>query len=269
MSASLEASTPSTGARKRPLRHLKGWALPVFILVVWQLLATLGNISPVLLPAPSRVLQAGWDLTLSGDLPLHLLMSLQRAGLGLIVGGIPALILGTWVGMSREAESWVDTTVQMNRTIPNLALAPLLILWFGIDELPKVLLVGAAVFFHIYVNTFHGIRGVDRKLVEVATVLRLGTWERLRVLVFPAALPSILLGLRLALGSAWLALIAAEILGAHRGIGSMIWDAREFSQTDIVLLGVVVYAVSGKLIDSLIRLIERRALRWRQTFEGV
>jgi sulfonate transport system permease protein len=172
------------------------------------------------------------------------------------------------LGLSNVAEQYVDPTLQMLRTVPHLALTPLFILWFGLGEVSKMLLIGLGAFFPIYVNTLSGIRDVDKKLIDVARILEFNRLKQVTKLIFPAALPNILLGVRLSLGAAWLGLVVSELMGASEGIGYLIMDARQFSRTDIVFVGIILFAVGGKLGDSLVRLLESKLLRWRDNFDG-
>jgi len=162
----------------------------------------------------------------------------------------------------------MDPSIQMLRTVPHLALAPLFILWFGFGEISKILLIAYGAFFPIYVNTYLGIRGVDSKLFDVARVLQFSKWKQITKLILPAALPNILLGVRLSLGIAWLGLVVAELMGASEGVGYMIMDARQFSQTDVVFVGIIIFAVVGKLTDSFVRVLEKRLLKWRDSYAG-
>ena len=247
---------------------LKGFFLPILIVVLWELTGVLGLISDTLLPRPSMIFTTFIDLVLTGELIGHFQISLLRALGGFILGGTLGLLAGLAVGFNRNIEQTVDPTFQMFRTIPTLAVIPLFILWFGFGEVSKILLIAKGSFFPLYVNTFLGIRGVDSKLFEVGKVLEFNRLKQITLLILPAALPNILLGLRLSLGVAWLALVAAELMGSSQGIGYLIMDARQFSQTSIVFVGIIIFAVFGKLSDSLVRLLERRLLKWQDNFQG-
>ncbi|WLV23918.1 ABC transporter permease [Aciduricibacillus chroicocephali] len=246
----------------------KGFLLPAVIVAVWQVIGSLGLISPTVLPVPSAILSSFWELTVSGDLLANLRISVLRAVLGFLLGGSLGLLFGILVGFSRKTESYLDPSLQMLRTIPNLAVTPLFILWFGFDELSKVLLISFGSFFPIYINTYLGIRSADSRLFDVARVLEFSRKQQITKLVLPSALSNILLGVRLSLGIAWLSLVVAELMGSSAGIGYLIMDARQFSQTDKVFVGIIIFAVVGKLTDSLVRLLERRLLKWRNSFEG-
>jgi len=247
---------------------LKGLLLPAFILVVWELSGVYGLTSEIMLPKPSTIFNSFVDLLFTGNLLGHLEISLYRAILGFVLGGALGLVLGLVVGFYNNAEQTLDPTLQMIRTIPHLAVIPLFILWFGFGELSKILLIAKGAFFPLYVNTFLGIRGVDSKLFAVAKVLQFSKWKQITLVILPAALPNILLGVRLSLGAAWLGLVAAELMGSSEGIGYLITDARQFSQTSIVFVGIIIFAIFGKLSDSLVRFFERRLLKWQDTYKG-
>jgi len=249
-------------------RWAKGFVLPIVLIAVWQYVGGLGWISPTVLPTPLTILEAFYNLTVSGELLTNLQVSVTRALLGFLLGGGLGLLLGIFVGFSKRTEDYLDPSLQMLRTVPNLAVTPLFILWFGFDELSKVLLISLGAFFPIYINTYLGIRSVDSKLFDVARVLEFNWKKQITRLILPAALGNILLGVRLSLGIAWLSLVVAELMGSSAGVGYMIMDARQFSQTDKVFVGIIIFAVVGKLTDSFVRLLERRLLKWRNSFEG-
>jgi sulfonate transport system permease protein len=235
-------------------------------LLAWEAAAATGLLSSRILPAPSATLRAGWDVLVSGVLLEHVAVSTRRALLGLLIGGALGFALGLLNAVVPLAERLLDSTLQMLRNIPHLAAIPLVILWFGIGEEAKLFLVAAGVLFPIYLNTFHGIRTVDRGLAEMARSYGLRPVELFWRIILPGAMPSILVGLRYALGIMWLTLIVAETISASSGIGYMTMNAREFLQTDVVLLGILVYALLGKLADSATRLLERRLLAWHPAY---
>ncbi|MFY1854918.1 aliphatic sulfonate ABC transporter permease SsuC [Achromobacter xylosoxidans] len=245
---------------------LAPWLVPALILGLWQLAAQAGWLSSRILPAPSAVAAAAWSLAVSGELWQHVRISALRALWGLLLGGGLGLALGLLNGSSRTAETLLDTTLQMIRNIPVLALIPLVILWFGIEETAKLALLSLGVFFPVYLNTFHGIRSVDPALIEMGRSYGLTGWRLYRDVILPGALPSILVGLRFALGLVWVILIVTETISAQSGIGYMTMNAREFLQTDVVLLGILLYALLGKAADTLARLLECRLLRWNPAY---
>jgi sulfonate transport system permease protein len=239
------------------------WLVPLTVVAVWQVGCELSWISARYLPAPFDTVRACWQLTMNGQLFKHLAISAARAACGLFIGGGLGLAMGMLTGLSPLADRFLDTSVQMVRTIPHLALIPLVILWFGIDEQAKLFLIALGVFFPIYINTYHGIRSIDPALVEMARMYDVSTAIFLRKVLLPGAIPSILVGLRLAMGTMWLTLIVAETISSQAGLGYLAMNAREFMQTDIVLLSIVIYAMLGKLSDSFVRWLECRVVPWR------
>lgn len=238
------------------------WLVPALLLGIWQVASQSGWLSSRVLPAPLDVARAAWALSQSGELWHHLGVSAARALTGLGIGGGLGLLLGLLCGSSRRAQVLLDSTIQMVRNIPPLALIPLVILWFGIDESAKLFLIAVAVFFPLYINTYHGIRNVDPGLIEMGRAYGLTHWGLYRDVILPSALSSILVGLRFSLGLMWVILIVAETISAQAGIGYLTMNAREFLQTDVVLVGILLYALLGKLADGLARVLERYWLRW-------
>lgn len=265
---------PKSGIRLKPNRislifnrYLIYWVVPLTILIFWQIAAQLGWITTRILPAPTTVLQAAFKLIMSGQLFTDVSISTGRALTGLLVGGSIGFLLGMSNGLFKLSEKLFDSTLQMIRTIPNLSLLPLVILWFGIGDGARLFLIAFGVFFPIYINTFHGIRSVDPGLIEMGRSYGLSTWQLFRQVIFPGALPSILVGLRLSLGIMWLTLIVAETVAAESGIGFLAATAREFIRTDTLLFVVVLYALLGKLSDVVTRWLERRLLRWQPRYQ--
>jgi sulfonate transport system permease protein len=256
---------PRTAAFPRlpDLRRYRRFLSPLVLVLLWQAGSMAGLIPPRTLAAPSTVLVAAWGLLVSGELEHHLLVSLGRVAIGVGIGVTLGAVLATIAGLSRRGEDVVDAPMQMLRTLPFLALVPLFILWFGIGETPKIALVALGTTFPIYLNLFAGIRGVDPKLVEAGKVFGLDRRGLIRHIILPGALPSALVGLRYALGVGWLSLVVAEQINADAGIGYLINDARDFLRTDIIVVGLLVYALLGLLADGLVRALERRALAWR------
>jgi sulfonate transport system permease protein len=248
--------------------RLTPWLLPILTLVLWEIGAHAGLIHARILPAPSQVALAFWDNAKSGALLHHVLISFDRAALGLLFGGGAGFLLGVLNGVSRRAERLLDSGLQMLRNVPHLAIIPMVILWFGIDETAKIFLVATGTLFPIYLNTFHGIRTIDHGLIEMARVNGLGPFAIFWRLILPGAMPSVLIGLRYALGIMWLTLIVAETISASSGIGYMTMNAREFLQTDVVVLGILVYALLGKAADVVTRAIEHRVLAWHPAYHA-
>ncbi len=258
-----------TAVRRRVralLQRASPWSVPIVLLIVWQSASSTSLLSNRVLPAPLDVVRAFGRLTASGELWSHVRTSTGRALAGFVVGGGLGVSLGLLTGSFRRAEALLDTTIQMVRNVPPLALIPMVILWFGIDETAKLFLVSLGVFFPIYVNSFHGIRAVDHKLIEMGRVYGLSRWHLYREVILPGALPSILVGVRFSLGFMWVMLIVAETISAQAGIGYMTMNAREFLQTDVVLVGILLYALLGKLADLLAKALERRWLRWHPAY---
>lgn len=246
---------------------LTQWALPVAIVLTWEVLSLLGFIPPRVLPAPTAVAAAGWKLLRSGELVRNIWVSFWRAIVGFAIGGGIGFAFGLVNGLSHRSEQIFDSTLQMVRNIPHLALIPLVILWFGIDEEAKLFLVALGVFFPIYINTQHGIRTVDPQLVEMGRTYGMSSSTLFWRVILPGALPSIFVGVRFALGIMWLTLIVAETISASSGIGYMAMQAREFLLVDVVVLSILIYALLGKLADSTARLLERLCLAWHPAFQ--
>jgi sulfonate transport system permease protein len=252
---------------RKTWRRFAPWVVPVLLVAVWQAAAQFGWLSTRILPAPWDVVKAATTLALSGELWSHVWTSTWRALLGFVIGGGLGLGLGLLTGSFTKAETLLDSTIQMIRNIPPLALIPLVILWFGIEEKAKLFLVSLGVFFPLYINTYHGIRSVDKGLIEMGRSYGLSGWQLYKEVILPGALPSILVGVRYSLGLMWVILIVAETISADAGIGHMTMNAREFLQTDVVLLGILLYALLGKLADVLAKGLERYWLRWHPGYQ--
>ena len=245
-----------------------GWVLPIGLLAIWEVAARLGFMAETILPAPSAVLLAAWTLLLKGELFTHISVSGARALAGFAVGGLIGFGLGLANGLSNVSRKFTDTTLQMIRNVPHLALVPLVIIWFGIDEGAKLFLVALGVFFPIYVNTLLGILTVDPQLVEMGRAYGMSNATLFRRVLLPGALPSIFVGVRYGLGIMWLTLIVAETIAASSGLGYMAMQAREFLLVDVVVLAIIIYALLGKLADSVARALERRSLQWHPSFRA-
>ncbi|WP_371748482.1 ABC transporter permease [Peribacillus frigoritolerans] len=247
---------------------LRGSVLPVVVLIAWQALGSVGILPAQLFSSPLLIVMTFIDLVQSGEMGMHLQISLTRAFLGFALGGFLGLLFGVIVGMQKKSEEYLNPSIQMLRTVPLLAITPLFIMWFGFGELSKVLLIALGAFFPLYLQTFLGLRNVDKKLYDVALILEFSRREQITKLMIPAALPNILLGIRLALSAAWMCLVVAELLGADRGVGFMIQDARSFMQTDVVFVGIIIFALAGKISDSFVRLLENHLLKWQDSFKA-
>ena len=249
--------------------QLKPWILPFVVLAGWEGCADLGWLPTRILPAPSHVIGVGWRLTRSGELPMHIWASTERAAVAMAIGALLGIGLGLASGLFRWVEDYLDSSIQMLRTIPSLALIPMAILWFGIGEECKLFLMVVGAFFPLYITTYLGIRSIDQRLIEVARIYGLSRGELIRHVLLPAALPSVLVGLRMSFGLMWINLIVVETIATDRGIGYLVNNAREFMQTDIIVLGILLYALLRKLADSSVRLIERRVVTWKSQFQGL
>lgn len=257
-----------TRAPSKYRRLLRRSLVPLALLVIWQLLASYGLINRRYMGSPYDVILSLWTLAASGQLAVHLGISLWRALFGLAVGSLAGLAAGIIAGLSQRGEDALDSTIQAIRTLPFLGLVPLFILWFGLGELPRILLVALGSFFPVYLNVFKGIRGVDERLIELGRSYRLSRWGLVRDIIFPAAVPSMLVGLRYAIGISWLSLVVAEQINSSSGLGWLIVQANELAQTSVIMTALAIYAVIGVLADALVRLIEHRALRWQRAFQG-
>jgi sulfonate transport system permease protein len=239
---------------------------PIALIGLWQLACAEQWVEPSILAPPSQVWRTFLDLAGNGDILRHVGLSLQRVLLGLAIGGSVAIVLGVAAGLSKIGEEVVDPPLQMIRAMPSLGTAPLLVIWLGIDEGVKVGLVAIGVVFPLYANIYKGIRGIDRRFAELARVCGASRRELLLRVILPGALPSALVGLRLALGIAWLSLVVGEGINAQGGIGYLVSQGRSALQTDWIVLGLVLYALLGLLMEALVRLIEWRALPWKRDF---
>src|SRR5260370_23750925 len=265
---SLIDSLPRVRTLKLPRADgLIPWIVPLAIVLIWQLACVTGFVPARVLPAPSDVALARWKLLLSGELLRNIWVSFWRASAGFVTGGAIGFAFGLANGLSALSSKLTDTTLQMVRNVPHLALIPLVILWFGIDETAKLFLVALGVFFPIYLNTLHGIRTVDPQLIEMGRIYATSDRERFRRVIFPGALPSIFVGLRFGLGIMWLTLIVAETIAASSGLGYMAMQAREFMLIDVVVLSILIYALLGKLAGSSAGLLERLCLAWHPAFQ--
>ena len=242
------------------------WLIPITIIIFWQFLSSIGVIPIRILPAHLAVVSAAVKLTQTGELFRNIGISAIRAISGFLVGGSIGFSLGLLNGVSPIAEKLLDTSLQMLRNIPNLALIPLVILWFGIGDEARLFLVSLGVMFPIYLNTFHGIRSVDHGLIEMGKIYGLNTWGLFWRIILPGAMSSILVGVRFSLGIMWLTLIVAETIAADSGIGYMATNAREFMQTDVVVLSILIYAMFGKLADVVARALENYWLQWNPSY---
>ncbi|HSZ53233.1 MAG TPA: ABC transporter permease [Caulobacteraceae bacterium] len=265
-----QASRPRRHGRLGPGDSLRfGWLLgPFLLLLAWSTGSAAGLIDSRVLPAPWTTAATAWQLIREGRLPHDLAVSALRVAQGFVWGAAVAIVCALASGLSQLGGYLIDGLVQIKRSIPVLALIPLIILWFGIGETMKVTVIAISVFVPIYIQTHAALRGIDLKHVELAETLGLGRWAFIRQVVLPGALPGVLTGLRFGVLGAWLALVVVEQLNATSGIGYMINLARTYAQSDVILVGLVVYALLGLTSDAAVRLLERRSLAWRRSFSA-
>ncbi|WP_413458972.1 ABC transporter permease [Herbaspirillum huttiense] len=240
-----------------------GWIVPLLFLLAVEAGARLDWIPARLLPPPSELAHTLWTLAQRGELLPHIAASLARVASGFVIGSVLAVALGLLVGISRRAEALLEPSFQALRAIPSLAWIPLLLLWLGIDETPKVVLIAIGAFFPAYLNLVAGIGDIDHKLIEVGTSSGLTTGELIRHILLPASLPYLFAGLRSGLSLAWMFLVAAELIAATKGVGYLLSDGRESSRPDLVLAAILILALLGKISDSLLRAVEQKSLGWR------
>ncbi|WP_326600851.1 ABC transporter permease [Rhodococcus sp. PD04] len=265
--ATADLSPRTTRSRLAPGKPIKfGLAIgPMLLLVVWIITSATGVLDPKTLSAPWTVVTTAWDLIGDGRLQSNLWTSVQRALIGGVIGVVLGLVLALAAGLSRIGEALIDGPVQIKRSIPTLALMPLAILWFGIGEEMKILLIALSVFVPVYINTYSALRGIDARYVELAETLDLSRAQFVRRIALPGALPGFFTGLRLAVTISWLALVVVEQVNASSGIGYLMYQARNYGMTEIIIVGLVVYAILGFGSDLLVRAAERKALAWRRT----
>lgn len=255
------------GIRPRRIAwHLLPWLLPLALLLLWHWASVTGGLDRGVLPGPVDVVDVAISLIERGKLQHHVLVSVRRVAVGFALGASFGLVLGVLVGLSKTARQVADLTVQMIRTVPHLALVPLMIFWFGISEEPRVLLVALGVVFSVYINTVSGIRSVDPRLIEMGRSYGLSEPQLIWSIILPGALQQILTGIRYALGVAWLTLVVAETIASREGLGFLVQDARELLRLDVIVLVILIYAVAGWLADFLTRQLEARLLSWHPSY---
>jgi sulfonate transport system permease protein len=238
------------------------WVLPVLLILAWYFATTIVK-NNTIFPSPVKVVNRAVIMIKNGQLLEYTAVSARRAIIGFAIGGAIGFLLGLLNGLWKLADISLNTTIQMLRNIPVLALISLMIIWFGIGEKVKIIMVAFGVFFALYINTYHGIKSIDKGLMEMGRVYGLKGFALFWNIILPGALSSILVGVRLSLGTMWLILIAAETIAADAGIGYMAMTARELMQMDKVVLSIIIYALLGKLSDVIATALERKLLRWR------
>lgn len=252
--------------KRSALPLLRRALVPVVLIVLWQGLSSAGVLDSSTLASPVQVGRVFRELSSSGELWPSILVSLRRVVIGLLIGVTIGTVLGLIAGLSRVGEELVDAPLQMLRALPFLGLLPLLIVWLGIGEAIKIGLVVIGVIFPVYLNLHKGIRSVDPRFAELSRACGVGRWGVIRQVILPGALPSFLVGLRFSLGIAWLSLVVAETVNADQGIGYLIMQGQQYLNTDVIVMGLVIYALLGLAMEGAVRLIERRTLPWRQEF---
>ncbi|MCX5243476.1 ABC transporter permease [Streptomyces prunicolor] len=249
-------------------RSVRRAAGPVGLVLLWFLTSATGVLPESVLASPVDVIRQAVDLTKNGELPSAIAASGRRAAIGFLIGATVALVLSLVAGLFRLGEDVIDSSMGMFRAIPWVGLIPLFIVWFGIEETPKIALVALGVTYPLYFNIYGGIRSTDAQLVEAARMMGLGRFGLIKYVILPSALPGALVGLRYALSTAWLALVFAEQVNADAGLGYLMSNAQQYFRTDVIVLCLVVYALLGLACDFAVRILSRRLLTWRANFEG-
>ncbi|MEU8660205.1 ABC transporter permease [Actinoplanes philippinensis] len=244
------------------------WIGPALALAIWAAGSASGVVKPAILSAPWDVVIAFEDQWVNHDLLGDILSSLERALIGLSLGVVTGAVLAVLSGLSRLGESLIDGPIQIKRSVPTLAIIPLFIAWFGIGQEMKIITIALISLVPIYIHTHNGLRGIDGRYAELAETIGISRGEFVRHVVLPGALPGFLLGMRFAVTSSLLGLVVVEQYNAVAGIGHMITLAEQYGQTDVIVVGLVIYGVFGYCADSAVRLTARRVLSWRQTLEG-
>ncbi|KRD24504.1 MULTISPECIES: ABC transporter permease [unclassified Streptomyces] len=272
--AHVAAAEPAPRRRRRrslsPGKRLPAARMvgPLVVLALWAAASAAGRLDPAAIPAPWTVLETGARLWSDGTLTTDVLTSLERAGYGFAIGLTAGVALALASGLSRTGEALIDGTVQLNRAIPTLGLIPLFILWLGIGETFKIAIIAIVVYIPIYLNTHAALSGIDHRFVELAEVQGLSRVRFIREIVIPGALPGFFVGLRLGVTGSWLGLVVLEQINATSGLGYMMFQAQNYGQSDVILVGLLIYGVFGLISDSAVRLVERRVLSWRRTLSS-
>lgn len=268
MSIDVKAPSSAGGSQRTTVRRIPftgiliGLILPILLVGLWQYLSTSGAYSASQLPTPGSVINALFELIERGTFWMHVAISVQRVLIGFAIGASIGIVIGSLVGLSKTASRLLSPTIQAIRAVPSLAWVPLLVLWMGIYEGPKITLVAIGAFFPGFTTVASGFMHVDRKLVEVGRAYGLRGFALVTQVLLPAASPTIFAGLRLGLAQSWLFVVAAELIASSRGLGFLLIDSQNISRTDILLLSIICLAILGKTTDSLLSLVERRVLRW-------
>lgn len=270
--AAITLIRPAPVGKRRPsvrvprlVRRVVG---PLLVLALWQLVCSAGVFTSVEIASPLSVADAARELWAQGQLQPNLFVSLQRVAAGLVLGVAAGAALAVICGLFWIGEDLLDPVVQAARAVPILGLVPLVIIWFGVGEFPKVFLIALGCVFPVYINTYAAIRGVDQKLVEAGYTFGLSRWGLVRRVILPGSLPGFLVGLRFAFVGSWIVDVVAEEINAQSGLGYLINQAQTTDRTDIMFLCLAIYAIVGLLADALVRMLERYLLAWRNGFRG-
>jgi len=260
--AAVERNAPKSGLA-RLARPALGLLLPVSVAVFWEIAVRMGLSTGRLVPPPSVIFNTFADLTATGELQRHTLATLTRVAAGFAFGVVAGTIVGALAGYSALSHRLVDPTLQALRSIPSIAWVPLFILWFGIFEASKIILIAVGVFFPVYLGVMGAVLSVDRKIVEVGRVFRLSGFAMVRRILLPAVLPAYVLSLRAGLGLGWMFVVAAEFLGASTGLGFLLIDGQQLGKPAQIVAAIVAFAIIGKLTDWLLVLLTAPLLRWQ------
>ena len=249
--------------KRKALHGLEYIGLLVLIIAIWQIASDKGLLNPLTLPSPSRILKTFISLIKKGTLQKNLLISSRRVLTGYMIAAVSAVVLGILIGLSAHFKRMTDLIIQILKPIPPISWIPLVILWFGIGEEGKVFLIFIGSFFTILVNVVDGIRRIDVKLVELSNAMVIPKLKYVFQVVIPYAAPNIFTGLRTGLGQSWMCVVAAELVASSTGLGYMIMYARQFGQTDVVIVGMLMIGIIGKVMDSVLMAVEKAVIRWK------
>lgn len=247
---------------------LLGLIIPIILLIVWETAVRLSWVDAYVFPSPTMILQKIIELAREGTLWGHIGITFYRVIVGFLAGTVAAIIFGSLVGYFKSMEQLMDPLIQAFRSIPSLAWVPLFILWMGIGEPSKITLIAVGVFFPIYLNIVSGIQGVDRKLIEVGRIYHFTPLQTVRRIIFPASLPSFLVGLRSGVGLGWMFVVASELMGASQGLGYLLVLGQNTSSPELVIASIILFALLGKATDSGLKIMEARALKWQDNLQN-
>lgn len=256
-------------SNNKKIRRVRSIVTLVIIIVFWEIASQTGFVRKSILPPPSRIMKTFVSILMSGDLMGHIGISILRVLEGFVIGAILALIVGVLCGLYKKVDDYLSLIIGFLRPIPVLAWTPLLILWLGIDEASKIALIAIGTFWTVLLNVVAGIKGTDNKLLEVAAILEKDKKTLLFKVILPSALPSIFTGMRSGIDMAWRSVVGAEMIAASRGIGFLITYSREISQPDVMIVGMICIGIIGIIIEKLLKIAEKRLLKWNMNMEKV